>query len=209
MTPFDAELHLRLLGERGLVETGDPRRNPHDASVAEAARALVAVGAIELDDAAEIVEGYGLAQSLRDGRGLWRRYRLTPPAAPTAPTAPEPRRTALCNITLERPTEAIHVSSVTLTPSETRLSVVIQTRSAPGLGSRRRGRGMMRMHSAFSYPITDDRGGTGTTTGFSGGGSDREWRGHLTAGRPLAMDTAWIELDGTRIELIDAPGRAR
>ena len=34
-----------------------------------------------------------------------------------------------------------------------------------------------------------------------GGGSDEEWQGHLTAHHPLAPDTAWIEIDGQRIEL--------
>lgn len=48
--------------------------------------------------------------------------------------------------------------------------------------------------------LTDDRGTT-VGTGFSGGGSDDHWEGHLTAHQPLAPDTAWIEIDGQRIEL--------
>jgi hypothetical protein len=202
MAPFDPELHLRLLGERGLVRAADPQGRPRSAELAEAARALVAVGTIDLADAAEIVEGYQLAEALRHGRGLWR-PRHQPP--PTAPTPPEPRRTVVCNATLERPTEEIHVRSVTLSQSETRLSVVIRARSGPGLGARRRRRPLMPMKAMFSYPITDDRGAR-STTDFTGGGSDREWRGRLTTHPPLAADTAWIELDGTRIELVDAAG---
>lgn len=52
----------------------------------------------------------------------------------------------------------------------------------------------------LSAQLTDDRGTT-AGTGFSGGGSDEEWEGHLTADQPLAPDTAWIEIDGARIEL--------
>ncbi len=221
MAPFDAELHLRLLGERGLARTADPQRREHNAELTEAARALVAVGAIDLADATEVVEGYELAESLRHGRGLWRR-RPRPAAttattapnapnartartAPTAPTAPEPRRTVLCNVSLERPTEEIQVRSVTLTSSETRLSVVIRARSGPGLGARRRAQPQRPMKAMFSYPVTDDRGANSSTE-FTGGGNDREWRGRLTANPPLAMDTAWIELDGTRIELVDVAG---
>jgi hypothetical protein len=51
--------------------------------------------------------------------------------------------------------------------------------------------------------LADDRG-TSAAAHFSGGGDDREWRGQLEATAPLAADTAWIELDGERIELDDA-----
>jgi hypothetical protein len=49
--------------------------------------------------------------------------------------------------------------------------------------------------------LTDDRGTTVSST-FSGGGSDEEWEGHLTAHGPLAPDTAWIEIDGERLDLV-------
>ena len=50
--------------------------------------------------------------------------------------------------------------------------------------------------------LTDDRGTT-TTAHFGGQSSDSEWNGHLSSPVALARDTAWIELDGTRIELVD------
>lgn len=55
--------------------------------------------------------------------------------------------------------------------------------------------------SPIQPQLTDDKG---TTVGsdFGGSGSDDEWEGHITADRPLASDTAWIEIDGTRVELI-------
>jgi hypothetical protein len=50
--------------------------------------------------------------------------------------------------------------------------------------------------------LADDRG-TQLTAGFSGGGGD-VWHGHFEAGA-LAGDTAWIEIDGERIELDGEP----
>ena len=197
MAPFNAELHLRLLGERGLLG-GGARQRGYDAGLLEAARALLGLGAIDTAVAAEIVEGYALATGMRNGGGVRAMHR---PSSPQTPTTPEARRTVVCHATLQRPTEEILVRSVTLTPSETRLNVLIQMLGDTRQGGRRRpGRGPMM--AAASYPIADDRGGKGTTQ-FSGGGGDREWRGRLTSSQPLSVDTAWIELDGTRIELVD------
>jgi hypothetical protein len=104
-------------------------------------------------------------------------------------------------VTLERPKEEILVRSVKLSPRETRVNVLIRAQSIGRAGRNRRPGPMAAM---FSYPISDDRGNRGSTN-FSGGGSETEWRGHLTSSKPLAVDAEWIELDGTRIELVDKP----
>jgi len=197
MAPFDPELYLRLLGERGLLGSFEARNRGFDGELFEAARALIAVGAIELPDATEIVEGYELASGLRNGRGPRQHFHRSAP--PSSPANPEPRRTVLCNVTIERPTEEIRVRSVTLSPNETRMRVLIRT----PLGRRRRSSQRGPMAARFNYQVTDDRGGK-STTHFGGGGNDHEWRGQLTTSQPLAMDTAWIELDGARIELVDS-----
>jgi hypothetical protein len=196
MAPFDAELYLRLQGERGLLRPSAQQR-PNDLELSEVARALVAVGAINLADATAVAEGYDRAWGLRNGRSFRRGHRQP---RPSTPTSPEPRRTVVCNVTLERPTEEIRIRSVTLSSTETRLSVLISSSSS----ARSRRRGHIPLKAMFSYPISDDRGRK-TTTDFTGGGNDREWRGRLTTSQPLAVDTAWIELDGTRIELVDEP----
>jgi hypothetical protein len=194
VAPFDAELYLRLLGERGLMGASVQQRI-HDPELFEVARALVAVGAIDPADATEIAEAYDRAAGLRNGRGIrsWHQRQTT-----STPTTSEPRRTVLCNVTVERPTEEIRIRSVTLSPSETRLSVLIRASGGARLRSRRN----IPMKAMYSYQITDDRGGKGTTD-FTGGGNDRERQGRLTVNPPLAVDTTWIELDGTRIELVD------
>ena len=65
--PSDAELYLRLLGERMLLEPRDHRRGPWDSEIVEAARALTAVGVIDAEPAQAIVDDYGLAIALRSG----------------------------------------------------------------------------------------------------------------------------------------------
>jgi hypothetical protein len=198
MAQFDPQLHLRLLGERGILN-GDERGRGRNSPLMEAALALTAIGAIGLEEATEIVESYALAAGLRNGEGM-ARWRIQ--TGSNAPATPESRRTILCQATLERPNEEIFVRSVTLTPSETRLRVLIRARGV-GLSHRHRmGRGPAAV--MFSYPIRDDRGGKGTTS-FGGGGSDSEWRGRLISSQPLAVNAEWLELDGTRIELVDTP----
>ncbi len=85
MGPFNAELYLRLIGERGLL-AGSARQRGHDVELFEVARVLVAVGAIDLTDATEIVDGYDRAFGLRSGQGP-RRFHRQAPQKPTA--APE------------------------------------------------------------------------------------------------------------------------
>jgi hypothetical protein len=52
--------------------------------------------------------------------------------------------------------------------------------------------------------IVDDRGTT-VASAFGGSGSDTLWEGHLSTQGPLALDTEWIELDGTRVALDGEP----
>jgi hypothetical protein len=198
MAPFDPELHLRLLGERGLL-TADDRGRGRQSALMEAALALAAIGAIGLEQATEIVESYALAAGLRNGQGM-ARWRVQ--TGSNAPSASGPRRTVLCHATLERPNEEILVRSVTLTSSETRVSVLIRARD-DGRGRQHRLRHGPRP-TMFKYPLRDDRGGKATTS-FNGHSSDTEWTGRLVSSDPLAVDSEWIELDGTRIELVDTP----
>jgi hypothetical protein len=194
MAPFDAELYLRLIGERGLLNTA-PRQRSYDQELFEIARLLVAIGAIDLAEATDVVDGYERAQGLRNGHGP-RRWQRQPSQKPT--TAPEERRTVICDTTVEHSSDEIRIRSVTLSASVTKLNV--RVRRSTGVAASRMRR--MPMSAMLSYNVADDRG-TKSTTDFTGGGRDQEWRGTLTTKQPLAVDTAWIELEGIRIELAD------
>src|SRR5207237_6037412 len=70
---FDAELYLRLSGERMLLERGDRGGAPWESPLMEAARALIAVGAIDAERARAVIDDYDLASALRSHHGMHQR----------------------------------------------------------------------------------------------------------------------------------------
>lgn len=190
MAGFDAELYLRLLGERMLLEGDERNRGPGRPAVAEAAAALIAVGVISDGQARAVLEDYGLASALRDDPQFLRRAVLRRPA-PAVPAVEglKPRRVLLCGQTLELANKVCHVRYASFSADETSLGVTISpltARAGPG--------------RVPQITLTDDRG-TQSTAHFSGSGSHDSLVGRLTTPQPLALDTAWIELDGVRAEL--------
>jgi hypothetical protein len=66
--------------------------------------------------------------------------------------------------------------------------------------SRRRGHGLRPRSGLPSVTLADDRG-TRTTAHLSGGGSESHWEGHFHTEPGLHVDTAFIEIDGHRLDL--------
>jgi hypothetical protein len=211
--PSDAELYLRLLGERMLLEPRDHRRGPWDSEIVEAARALTAVGVIDAEPAQAIVDDYGLAIALRSGepgmhmtRALGMRRARSQPA----PRPLESLRVIACPRVIDFPWGEVGIRHVSLGPDGLSVAAVVSfpttshTRTARGPRFRR----MAMMHAGPSGPpqvrLTDDRAAS-VTASFAGGGSESEWRGRFESDGPLAMDTQWIEIDGERIDLTDTP----
>jgi hypothetical protein len=207
---FDAELHLRLTGERTLLDGGEQNRGPWPSAVLEAARALVAVGAIEAGIAQAVVDDYALATAMRQEGRLdhWLMRRQHRSGRGAAASSLQPRRVIACNRVLERPSGAIRVRSVSLAADGTSVSVKLPA----GFATRGRRVGIRMAMGPGVGPgsgppqltFADDRGTTATAH-FSGGGSDAGWSGRFTTVAPLAQDTAWIEIDGERIELTAEP----
>jgi len=205
---FDAELYLRLRGERWLLLQPGRVGVPWDSPLTEAARALVAAGVIEIERARRVIDDYRLAAALRSGEDLahlamWGGGR--PGASPNA-TPVQPRRVVPCDRVIERSGETLQVRYVSLASDSTRLGVTIRPSVPPPrqrrLGVMLGGHGPPAWSGPGSSTLVDDRG-TRTSAGFSGGGPAEEWRGHLVAAAPLAADTAWVEVDGERIDLVD------
>ena len=204
MSGFDAELYLRLAGERGILGEGGEQHGPEGTRLAAAARALVAVGAVDLDLAQTIVDEYGMAMALRSGghyhRGMRPRHHVGGHGRRTAVI--KPRRIVPCFREIQQPSGTLQIRSVTLDDDGTSVAIrFVADRQRPrprALGG----------HGAFGgggppqKTLTDDRGRT-ETADFSGGWSDHEWHGRFSTTAPLARDTAWIEIDGERIELSD------
>jgi hypothetical protein len=208
MSAFDAELYLRLSGERMLLDHADQNRGPWRSALAEAARALLAVGAIETHIAREVIADYELAMALRGEHGPHRlmmgRGHAQAPPPPAAVL--KPRRVVACDRVIERPNGTIHITFASFGDDETTLAATFRSNSPRRRSPRRGPMGMRggpwRGGGPPGITLSDDRGAS-VFANFSGGGSDQEWRGFLHAQPPLARDTAWIEVDGERIELID------
>jgi len=102
-----------------------------------------------------------------------------------------------CDRRIEQQGGALDVRYVLLSAAATEVGVTQHVSS-----SGRHGHMAMVHGSGPSATLADDRG-TSVRSYFSGGGSESEWSGRLHAEKPLSPDTAWIEIDGVRIELTD------
>lgn len=206
---FDAELYLRLAGER-LLATGSPGAwgNP----LIDAAKALLAVGAIELPAVTSICGDYGLALSLRGMGGPAGWVGHGSPAAPSSPKPPAGARIVGCERSIAQPWGVLTLHYAVLRADATLLKVSM-TRDQIQAG-KRGGRaisgpgapGFSAWHPT-TFALTDDRGTSATAAVANGGGSDLEWEATYTAQPGLAQDAAWIELLGERIACDTHPAR--
>jgi hypothetical protein len=202
---FDAERYLRIVGERMVLATGDGRgRGPWESPLAAPASALVAIGAINPTKAVAVIDDYALAEALRseDGHHRLRAHAHRPRRRRTKPL--RERRVFRCDRTVELADGTLHVRRVTLAQNVTSLAVRWRPSQGNLAGSRhRRQMGAYGPGAASGPPHPQLRDERGTTVGavFHGSGEDEEWTGHLTAHRPLAPETRWLEIDGNRIEL--------
>jgi hypothetical protein len=218
----DAELYLRLTGERALLEPAADDGRPDDSPLSTAAHALVAVGALRAGVAQAIVDDYGLALAYRAGEPAhFHHVRAQRAAFSTTPVpALGPLRAVPCHRLIEQPWGQLFLNYVVLSDEVTLLHVTMRPASAPpgqrrmgarrgglagrGPGPRGPGHRVIGQGLPRQLTVTDDRGTTSTGS-FSGGGSDDEWRGRFEARPPLAPDTAWIEVLGERIGLPSTP----
>jgi hypothetical protein len=202
---FDAELHLRLVGERMLLDLPDRSGPPWVTPLGAAAQALVAVGAIDEQAADAVLDDYAVAVALRSPANAPARLRLAagrrPP--PTTPSTPlRPRRVVPCDRRIETAAGAVRVRYVSLTGDATRIGATFRPRASGPAGDGRRG--TMPLRPSGRPPVltvTDDHGTTAQAH-FVGGGAE-EWRGHFQTSTPLARDAAWLDLDGERVDLAD------
>jgi hypothetical protein len=207
---FDAELYLRLQGEEMLLGAREHRRGLRDAPLVEPARALVAVDAISATNAETVIDDYALAEALRTEHGLESRRSFGPATRRRKRKIKplEPRRVVPCDHVIGHGQGTLEIRRVSLAEHFTRIAVTWRP-NTPQYRSRRRG-GMISIGlnggaAGPPHPTVVDDQGTRSGTEFSGGGSELESEGRLTTDRPLARNTAWIEIDGTRVELAAQP----
>jgi len=188
---FDAELYLRLIGEQMLLERGDQDNGQMRPPIAEAAGALVAVGKIAAAQAEAVLDDYSLAATLRSDPHFHHRTMIgaSRMAGDVAGTPFTERRVVPCQATIDQPQATVQVRWVSLSDDSTSVAVTWRPDPARPWGG-----------GPPQSTLADDRG-TVETAHFSGGGAGDGMLGRLSTVRPLAPDTAWIELDGSRLEL--------
>jgi len=205
---FDAELFLRLVGERLVLERAGRRPEPWPAApLYETASALVAVGALDEPVAEEVLTDYERAMQVRGAHGLVGLHRPPPSGRPSGdlPAA----RVWACDEALELAGGRLHLHCVALRPDGASLLVSFAPAPAPGgggppppFGRPRPMAGRHPMAALQQVTVVDDRG-TAVTATFSGGGSPATWRGQLQTGpgQALSTSTRWLEIGGTRVVL--------
>jgi hypothetical protein len=200
MPDFDAELYLRLAGERMILDTSrDQQRSGWSSPIADVASALAAIEALTVDQAQTIARDYELALALRgDQRWMGGMFRnQTTAAAESRPLTPA--RAATCQTTFETAWGSVTVHYVVLSTDKTTVALTATVSTAPS------GSWGLPMPQAGGHQLRDDQG-TVTQANFNGGGSSSTYRGHL-AGGALSPSTRWIEIDGNRIDLHDVDTR--
>lgn len=199
MAKFDAETYLRMRGEEMLLAQRDNRG--FGTPLGEPAAALVAIGALRASRARSVIDDYEFAEALRSEHGMHHRTHFAIHRRRRARGAQRPlppRRVIPCDHKFETSSGELHVHRVSLAADEAQIAITLRMSSSNRPGRRSFGPPNSPPHAT----IEDDRG-TSVTAGFSGGGGD-VWTGHFQA-HGLAKDTAWLVIDGERIELVGEP----
>lgn len=213
---FDAELYLRLAGERELLAGDD--HGLDTSPLTAAAHALAAIGAIPAGTARAVLADYHLARACREGRSEPRREAATP----EPPEVIGQLRVVPCGRVIEQPWGQLTIEFIVLSDDVTSLHVRMRSAQRPGssrgirtssahsgrwIGAGNSGPGSVVFGAGYpgNLTLTDDHGIV-TDAHFSGGGDDTEWTGEYETRTPLAADAAWIEMLGERIMLTDRVG---
>ena len=202
-TPFNAELYLRLAGERAVLDAAADGNRSWNFPLGEVAAALIAIGVLPTETAQEVIEDYQLAVAVRvrgrqSGRFRPRRAAATGTVAPTVLTAP---RVVACGREIEQSWGRLEIHYIVFGDRSTSLGV-----TAVDGATARRAPGRMAAHRMplQQVRLTDDRGTT-EFADFNGSGSPSVWQGRLTTSGPLSRRTRWISVNNERIELDEEP----
>jgi hypothetical protein len=200
MVAFDAEIYLRLLGER-LLDDPDQEQHHHRSALRGAAAALVVAGTIAADQAWRVIDDYATATRIRAGQPGFVHF------------GPPPRRREAGSL-ISRQTMVIDQE---IPVGRGQLLLRDLAISADGGTLRYRQRrdalGSSQLARLFGWPggfpwrvtppeIVDSDGNRPTVRSGSGGGdSEDHWDGELELRGTIAPEAAWLEVDGTRVDL--------
>lgn len=193
----DPETVLRLACERMLL-----RRSDSSDGLGEAASALIVLAGLPEETAERAVEDYATALALRGQGSL--PHAVRPPRQPTGHPPLTAPVVAQAGRTVQVAAEEVHVEHVVHRRQHTDLYVRYEAPLAPPVPGAR-GRFAYRYLAGLpSITVADDTGRS-TAAHFTGSG-DAPWGRRWWTEQPLSPTTAWIELEGTRVELTPTTG---
>ena len=199
MVVFDAEVYLRRLGER-LLDDPDQQRPGHWSALRGAAAALVVAGAIGADEAWRVIDDYATATRIRSGKPGF--VHFAPPLRRRQAGSLMPRQFRVID-------QEISVVEVQVLVRD--LAIIVDGGTlryrryldAPGSSQvsrlfRRRG-----VSWNLTPPEIIDSDGNRPAVRFGDGGRDGEGHvdGELELHGTIAPEAAWLEVDGTRVDL--------
>ena len=200
MVAFDAEVYLRRLGER-LLDDPDQQQPGHWSALRGAAAALVVAGAIAADEAWWVIDDYATATRIRSGKPGF--VHFAPPLRRRKADGLPPRQFRVIGQEIPVGQGQVLLRDLAITADGGTLRYR-RYLDAPGLGQVSR---LPRLPGGFPWNATPpdiiDSDGNRPAVRFGDGGRDGEGYvdGELELRGTIAPEAAWLEIDGTRVDL--------
>jgi len=200
MVAFDAEVYLRRLGER-LLDDPDQQQSRHWSALRGAAAALVVAGTIAADQAWRVIDDYATATRIRSGRPGF--VHFDPPLRRRTAGSLMPRRTMVIDQEIPVGEDQVLLRDLAVTADGGTLRYRRRL-DAPGASQ------LVRLFSrpgGFPWTVTPpqivDSGGNRPAVRPGNWGVDTAVHvdGELGLRGTIAPEAAWLEIDGTRVEL--------
>lgn len=200
MVAFDAEVYLRRLGERLLDDPGQQQPG-HWSALRGAAAGLVVVGAIAADEAWWVIDDYATATRIRSGKPGF--VHLAPPLRRRKADSLMPRQFRVIGQEIPVGHGQVLLRDLAIAADGGTLRYR-RYLDAPGPGQVSR---LPRRSGGFPWNVTPpdiiDSDGHRPAVRFGDGGRDGEGYvdGELELRGTIAPEAAWLEIDGTRVDL--------
>jgi hypothetical protein len=200
MMAFDAEVYLRRLGER-LLDDPDQQQPRHWSALRGAGAALVVAGAIAADRAWRVIDDYATATRIRSGRPGF--IHFDPPLRRRKAGGLLPRQTRVIDQEIPVGQGQVQLRDLAITADGGTLRY---RRPLDAPGSRQVAR-LFRASGGFPWTVRPpeiiDSDGNRPAVRFGSGGADAPVHvdGELELRGTIASEAAWLEIDGTRVDL--------
>ncbi len=200
MAAFDAEMYLRLLGER-LLDDPDHRHHDQRPPLRGAAAALVVAGTIAADQAWRVIDDYSTATRIRAGEPGF--IHFGPPSRRREAGNLIPRQTVVVDQEILFGRGQLLVRDLSISPD----GGTLRYRWRPDARGSSQVARLFRRRGGFPWgatapEIVDPDGNRLVVRAGSGGGdSEDHWDRELELHGTIAPEAAWLEIDGTRVDL--------